>query len=621
MGTPHDDFGTLVHSLTNMSHHCNNRCGGPSQSSYCSKECMRLDTEQDEQLDHSSDFSPSLSALPALESSAKSDRSSPTSSTNNSPSPRAAGTFRDIGLGEDPPQLDLPAPAHKIQYGGHSLPVTIRYAHNNSNWTVNDTSANQRAHPQQQQHPHHVPLEDLVYRRKPNKPTQSIPAPLYYRERAALVHSSPSLAPSSPSARRVSPPSFWSPQLQPTREITSLALPPSKAASPEAPTPIAQSLKTTHCGRPGCVGVPIPRRPKLDAVPTAIFGSSSRRASRSSAPVGALKAPPSLESSGQSSPATVTADVLLSPRIRALRSEDSGLAAVGMLDLEDMHAGTIDEGEAVPAESVDDGTHSAFACYLFSHLADKSAAVTASAPGEEESEGRGRDRIRTQRDCPTPLDEKRSMSVDAAALASRLTTHVAAMRGRPTRYLFSRGPSAQAASRDVDDAITEVEAEEEPSLDLDATIRGKSEKARRPKLLVPGHLIESATTDSNSPGNSFVPSHSLATSPPTARRGRSAGRLPRRLSNSEGQRERGRSGSRSRSTRRSSRGQVVTAILDDATPLRPARDNEEDWVAVDDDRGRSRSRGRSRGRSQSLLRQGRGREVVWSGAGYGHGSP
>ena len=105
------------------------------------------------------------------------------------------------------------------------------------------------------------------------------------------------------------------------------------------------------------------------------------------------------------------------------------------------------------------------------------------------------------------------MSVDAAALASRLSTHAAATSGRPTRFLFSRGSSAQPANRE-DEAVAESEAEDYFNLDGDATIRAKSEGPRRAKLLLPGHLIESATTDSNSPGSSFIPSPSLATSPP-----------------------------------------------------------------------------------------------------------
>ncbi|ORY72564.1 hypothetical protein BCR35DRAFT_307565 [Leucosporidium creatinivorum] len=566
------------------------RCGGPSQGSYCSKECRRSDAERSQ---NSPDYSPSLSALPALVSSAKSVCSTPPSSANNSPSPR--GIAGD--LGEEPPHLDLPAPAHKFPYGGHSLPLGVRFPSAASNWALSYNSDASAFNDKRIGGPE-PPAEQLVYHRKSNKPSQTIPAPLYYRERAAIVHSSPALTPSSPSSRRATPPVFWSPQLTSTKSIPDFDLedrhpPPSRALPP----------RTTNCGRPGCVGVPA--RPQLADVQHP-KDTKNRRKSWTSAPAGALRPLTSTAEAG---------DVLMSPRIRALRGLEGGLGAIEPLD--DLEMGREAEGEE------DDGRHSAFACYLFSQLADKAAPVH----DDMEEILRGRSAVPS-----TPVEEKRSLSVDAAALARRNSSSGPAL-GRPTRFLFSRGSPAPAPP------VTETESD---SFDPDATIRGSTAASSRPQLTA-GHFI-SATTASAISGISPFPSP--PPSPPTAGRGRSTTRFPDSFVEPDGFEPRGRSNMRavgaaaserslsrgrqssraasdreereSRSRRRESNGRESRGRESRGRGRGGRRDEEDLQEAVVEEEDEEEERGRARGRSRSLLRRGMGREVAISGAAYGH---
>lgn len=535
--------------------------------------------------------------MPALVPSAKSVCSTPPSSANNSPSPR--GISEDVG--EDPPPFNLPAPV-KYVYGGHSLPLGVRFpspaAHPwGVTYTPDDSALAEKRIAQAKAE------QQLVYHRKgrAGKPSQTTPAPLYYRERAAIIHSSPALAPSSPSARRATPPTFWSPQLTATKSIPDLDL----EDKPLPPTPV----KATNCGRPGCVGVPA--RPHLSDAQHAV-DAKNRRKSWTSAPAGALRPLTSANESG---------DVLMSPRIRALRLGEAG-GLGGFEPLDDLELGR-EAGE----EQEDNDRHSAFACYLFSQLADKAA------PQEDEMEEmlRGRSAVPAK-----PLEEKRSLSVDAAALARRNSSSGPAL-GRPTRFLFSRGSPAASTTPLVEDETVS-------SFDPDVTIRGPTAASSRPQLTA-GHFI-SATTASGISGISPFPSP--PPSPPTAGRGRSttrpaaavvegfaavggetldargrshmrSGTAERSLSRPRESRSRGRQSSRaaedreerdSRSRRRESNGRESRGRESRGRGRREEVDMPED-VMEEDERGR--------GRSRSLLRRGAGREIIFSGAGYGHG--
>ncbi|KAM0792447.1 hypothetical protein ACM66B_005124 [Microbotryomycetes sp. NB124-2] len=538
------------------------RCNAPSTGPYCSASCRKTDLVKS---DPSPEDSPGLSALPALESSsARSDRSTPPSSPNNSPSPH--GVIADVNLGEDPPRLDLPAPAHKIQYGGHSLPIAIKYPAQPAPWAVDSTdklaAKDKPAH-----------IEDLVLlRRRPHKPAQMTPAPLYYRERAAQIHSSPALAPSSP--RRASPPTFWSPQLVATTHVPRLDLP---AAQTQARVP----RRDSH-------GAAVAR-------PTE--ANSGRRSSWT----------PHAAVTKQLRPTTAqqAEDVLVSPRIHALKSDR-------LPSIEHFPDNVSSPGEE---ETPTDDRHSAFADYLFSHLSRKTG------PSREELEELARGRATAQ--TLVQPDEKRSISIDTAALGPRGSP--APVATRPTRFMFSRGSGAQTAPGQEDEPIVR-----------------SSEVPVRPKLL-PGHSM-TATTDS--PGASPV---ATPHSPPTMGRGRSLTRRPSindddahpsgKEAHIEGGRGRSKlrgagaversmspkaaSRSRSRTSRPTSRGTSSRGATDSRGRSRSIVEPDLTEVSTEDEydgeeeRGRTRARS-PRARSQSLLRRGRGREVVFSGAGYGH---
>ncbi|GAA5885414.1 hypothetical protein JCM6882_009613 [Rhodosporidiobolus microsporus] len=615
-------------------------CGNATQGTpYCSADCRKADLERSEA---SPDFSPSLSAVPPLVPSAKSVCSTPPSSATNSPSP-PSGLVADL---DDPPALDLPPPKHGFGYG-QSLPnVAMRFP---STWTINyqpDPLASPLVAPTE------VPLaKDISFRRKANRPQSAVPSPLYFRQKAAAVHSSPAFGPTSPAARLVPlhPHVDYSGAHVHEDDIAVLDLPGRQdtiSAPPFVPTP-------AHCGRPGCVGVPA--RPKIDTSVAGVTSTGGRRQSWQGN--GGFRGLTPIE--GQ------TEDVLMSPRIRALRT--------GRSQAEENKA------PASPQSSDADDAHSAFACYLFSHLSAE--------PAPE----RGRS---ASIDHGVP-DVPRSLSVDAAmasrpAAAAAVTASGTASPARPVRpirgMLGGRGPAPQPLHRS-DPALqpltpalpTDGESSASPASsrgrsdrnhDRDATIRppvdrrGRSERMK----LVPGHFI-SATTES--PSTSASPFPSPPPSPPTAGRGRSS---TRRLSNSASMMDdmavaspdpRGRSKlrglgavkrsmspsarkeslsrspspnrSRSRS-RTQTRGNSRTSYSrgrggrdgpERASSPRRGRTRErtveEDVEAEADveeeeeveERGRGRMRG-SRSRSRSLLARGRGREVVYSMAAYGH---
>ncbi|BGO97682.1 hypothetical protein RTBOTA2_001594 [Rhodotorula toruloides] len=605
-------------------------CGNATQGSpYCSAECRKADHERSEV---SPDDSPFLSAVPPLVSSGKSQCSTPPSSANNSP--LVVNTVLDDLA--DPPSLDLPPPKHRFEYGAaQSLPAGMRYP---ATWTIN-----YQADPLVS--PMVVPTEiapiakDLSYRRKPGKPHSAVPSPLYFRQKAAAVHSSPAFDPTSPNSNRLygfPPATDFSGAHVHEDDIATLALPDQhdpSAVPPFLPTP-------AHCGRPGCVGVP--KRPRVEHQP-----KSSRRLSGPASP--ALRGLAPLDTSD---------DVLLSPRIRALRSghhspmeqkESSPFAA---------ESTSLASGETPSSTGADDD-HSAFACYLFSHL-------SSAAPPERE---RGRS---GSIDHQAP-DMQRSLSVDALRAARNTVSSSAGLASpappvRPRRgMLGGRGPAAvnmrsePVLPQQALSATTTPEDESLPSSvssriefghDRDATVRPAYSRARdsdRMKL-TPGHFI-SATTETPSGVSPFP---SPPNSPPTAGRGRSLARRasdvaasspdPRgrsklrgvgALHRSKSPSARKQSRSKSRMTERSSsreRGRVGGILREsrgsrgtsDASSTQRGRGRAREEVREvdedeEDERGRGRSQVRdSRSRSRSLLRRGRGREVVISMAAYGH---
>ncbi|GAA5830290.1 hypothetical protein JCM11251_001294 [Rhodosporidiobolus azoricus] len=616
-------------------------CGNATQGTpYCSADCRKADLERSEA---SPDLSPSLSAVPPLVPSAKSVCSTPPSSATNSPSP-TSGLVSGL---DDPPALDLPPPKHAFGYGGQSLPnVGMRFP---STWTISyqpDPLASPLVTPSE------VPVaKDISFRRKANRPQSAVPSPLYFRQKAAAVHSSPAFGPTSPAASRLVP-------LHPVVDYSGAHVHEDDIAvldlhdkqdeailPPIVPTP-------AHCGRPGCVGVPA--RPRID---TSVAGVTSHGGRRQSWQGSGFRALTPIEGPPE--------DVLMSPRIRALRTGRS----------------LSDENKPVAAslQSEADDAHSAFACYLFSHLSAK--------PAPE----RGRS---ASIDQGVP-DVPRSLSVDAAmktrtALPPHAHGAVTASASpartvRPIRGMMGgRGPAATPLHRS-DPALQPLTPalpdEGEPSSPSSSSGRGRSDRNHdrdaplRPPIdrrgrsermkLVPGHFI-SATTDS--PSTSASPFPSPPPSPPTAGRGRSS---TRRLSNSASMMEgitldavaspdpRGRSKlrglgavkrsmspsarkeslsrspsqSRSRSrSRTQTRGGSRTSYSrgrggpERAPSPRRGRTRErtvQEEVDEDDgddemeERGRGRQRG-SRSRSKSALARGRGREVVYSMGAYGH---
>ncbi|KPV75858.1 uncharacterized protein RHOBADRAFT_52875 [Rhodotorula graminis WP1] len=597
-------------------------CGNATMgSTYCSSDCRKADLERSEA---SPDDSPFLSAVPPLVPSAKSVCSTPPSSANNSPSPRSGMLHL-----ADPPSLDLPPPKHRFEYGGQSLPNGGgRYS---PAWTIN-----------YQPDPLASPLvsaadaaaaaaKDLPYRRKPGRLHAAVPSPLYFRQKAAAAHSSPAFNPTSPSSRFVALPTMadFSGAHVHEDDIAALSLP-GQCDSAEQPTLVAPP---SHCGRPGCVGVP--KRPKLETSLSS-FRSSSRRLSGPGSP--ALRGLASLDT---------TDEVLLSPRIRALRTGQASPVEPRESPL----------ASPSPSEGEEHDPHSAFACYLFSHLSTE-------APVE-----RGRSASIDQ----SGPEMQRSLSVDAAlpsrAVGNSSPSASMSPAPRPRRAMFGGrgGPAAlnvrtepslrpltpTPSSPTADDDIPLSTTVRASDLDRDATIRpGRGRGAERARL-TPGHYIQ-ATSETPSGVSPFP---SPPPSPPTAGRGRSVARRNSNATDAAPAAEgRGRSGarghgavkrsmspsarkaspspspaptrSRSRASHSRSRGRVSAPAdrgrgrtrerertLDEEEPSGDDADGE-----ADAPRGRGRSSARDeRSRSRSELRRGRGREVVYSRAAYGHG--
>ncbi|GAA6012479.1 hypothetical protein JCM11491_004344 [Sporobolomyces phaffii] len=585
-------------------------CGNATQgSSYCSPECRETDSRQ---APTSPEFSPYLSPVPPLISSAKSTCSTPPSSATSSP---LQSNHAELA---DPPSLDLPPPkdgytyAHSLPNNGIRLPATWSIHYQPEPLVSPLVSAIDSVNPS----------KDLSYRRKIDRPHPTVPSPLYFRQKAAAVHSSPALHPISPSSANRSP--FFTPGSQiHDDDITLLSLPQRQSDA----APVSQIVPTpSHCGRPGCVGVP-----KTLRVDTNIDRKPRRKSWQPSPPHPFKPFTPIDNSSSD--------EVLVSPRIRTLRTgrsaSDEGPATKTKR--------TSRRGDGSDSDSSGEDAHSAFACYLFSHLA------APSAPSTTEQRGRTTD---TQDE-----EVKRSRSVDTHVAArqtvgSSTPAPFPATPGRPTRTLFSRGRAAQVRSEPTVERLTPLETGS-PSTPVDAsqedgedgtstftlpsrlrtrqrddTIRAsalpKNLTTRQRPSLLPGHSIN-ATTDS--PSSSFVnsPIPSPPATPPTVGRGRSSSsrHFRRSLSpdgHSEEEEER-RSSSRSRSAR-TSRSRGRGGGREEETPRVRGRTRERvvpDEYDADEDRGRGRGR-QSSSRSKSRSSRGRGREIIVSGGAYGHGA-
>lgn len=402
---------------------------------------------------------------------------------------------------------------------------------------------------------------DLKYRRKP---TPSVPAPLYFRQSAAAVQ------PASPITGPLSPRPRFSPRFSPARVPTTstsfavpslLSLPPAVASAP------SYLSDFDKCGRPGCAG----------SNPTSARIPGDHRAASPLAP----SAVAAIKHDLRRGP---TSDLLMSPRIRALR---------GSSDI----VGIVEEEEDIP-EINDAATHSAFACYLFSHL-------TTGEPSDEEiaSGTRGR----TVQQVGVPTDGSRSASVDST-FVGRGTSTVAA-KSRASRFVYGgRGAPEKLVPTPEAESLT----------------------------LTPGRFI-AATDDSPSPS----PFGTSPSSPPTlSDRGRASARRnlptePSSLANSFD--PRGRSKLRG-----------PGAVERDLSPVRDSSESASRSRSSQEDNSRERGRQPSRSRvreeercrpvgsaaieeeeeeeergrqvrSRSRLRRGRGREVIISGAAYGHG--
>ncbi|GAA5931432.1 uncharacterized protein JCM15063_001465 [Sporobolomyces koalae] len=577
-------------------------CGNATQGgSYCSTACRESDFQQ---ASVSPEFSPYLSPVPPLISSGKSACSTPPSSATNSP---LQSSQSDLA---DPPSLDLPPPKAAYTFA-HSLPANgLKYP---ATWSIHyqpEPLGSPRVGPADST----VRSKDLSYRRKIDRPHPTIPSPLYFRQKAAAAHASPALNPASPSTAARTP--FSSGAHIDDDDIDHLALPQQRNSS----QPVSHIVPTpSHCGRPGCVG--ITKKLRVDTN----LDRKTRRKSWQPSPPHPFRGLTSVDNK-------VGDEVLLSPRIRTLRTgrsaSDEGPSTRGLANT----------NGAESDSSVDDA-HSAFACYLFSHLADPAP------PASEPRAQRGR--------AAEPQDEemKRSRSADGAVpgrptVGSSTQPTFPATPGRPTRSLFKRGPAAAIRSEPAIERFTPLQPETEQSPSTveadepaeeeeqsatvtlpsrllarqrDDTIRASalpaSLTARTRAGLLPGHFI-AATTDS--PSSSVVsPFPSPPATPPTVGRGRSSS--SRRFSidePEEGARGRGRleASSRSRMPSRTSRERGRVDAREEEIPrLRGrTRDRLEEYDA-DDDRGRGRGR---QSTSRSKSRHGRGRARESAGA-YG----
>lgn len=422
----------------------------------------------------------------------------------------------ELALEEEPPALSLPAPAKFGYPAAASLPVALGFAQP-SVWPVaiqQEPAAYGKSDTRRSSVGHGADggagvWDELKYVRKAaGRTPHFVPAPLYFRQTAAAVHSSPMLGPSSPAVVARSPTARPASHRRKGSfsSLHNFSLPPSMTwDNAKAPIP---TVPAANCGRPGCVGAPAPRR----------SGASSP----------ALR--PTLGSSGSLHHLGKSDnDLLMSPRIRALRSKTP----------EQGHSSeTEDTPEARRGKKAAEAQHSAFACYLFSHLNDTSHPKRVESDSLTTTIRATRGRTSTQ-SAGVP---DRSLSVDSVLAASRTPS-----MGRSSRLTTGRGSTAS-QSRPRLERLSTLDDED----DVTVTIRASPAKSR--PSIIPGHFI-SATTDSPLVPSNF-PSASLATpmSPPTCPRGRSHGR---RLSNSSpadypsAVMERGRSHARLGATHRS----------------------------------------------------------------------
>ena len=484
----------------------------------------------------------------------------------------------------DPPRLDLPPLANKFAFGASSMPHALPVGGRDSaalNFAL--SYAHELAYPSKELKAGGEVggFEDLKYRRRPGMaPSQTVPAPLYFRQAAA--HHSPALLPSSPPRLPAllpsSPPRLsFSPRVSPARppsisgaNISAFALPPSRDGPSLPPSPVQTDSP----------------KPRLQG----------RRSSWT----------PS------------TADLLMSPRIRALRAEDPNAIE-----------------EQTDQDEDPEAHQSSFARYLFAHAsgtATPALDLDDADAADDERDDRGRVH-KTPLPAPVP---QRSVSADSVPVR---TPSIGT--ARPTRFLFSRGGAQEPELAPLDDAATPIQF------------------SKAPMRAIPGNLI-SATVSSTPSSVAPSPMPSPPASPPTlANRGRSATRRPaspsphdldgvltldprgrsklrglgavkRSLSptrdasasasrgrQSDASHERGRRDSRS-----SARGAASDEREDARGRGRSSRREEEIEEAVeeesDDEQERGRGRGRTRSRSRSLIRRGRGHEIAISGPGYGH---
>lgn len=344
-------------------------------------------------------------------------------------------------VGEEPEPLDLStALALKFDYNGASLPNGLRYP--TPSYSLHDPNPQDINHPTKE-----LSSTSLGYKRKSSGAPNQVPSPLYYRQQAAQHSPSPSSPPKAPFSPR------YSPARPPTisrSQVSAFALPPAIKSAP------------------------------------LLFTSSSAEFE----PI-VKKARASMSALADSRP-----NLLFSPRIRALRSEDAVVINEEKEDLRD---------ELLEPEDSD----SAFTRYLFAQLAVKNSSTV----GVEEREGRSI--------VGAVTGEKRSLSADSVFPSRNLSTTV-----RPTRFLFGRGTSVEGM----------IATSESTSSPFSPPLSPSQETAQN-LTLTPGRFI-TATFDS--PSTSALPSPfpSPPLSPPTfIERGRSDTRRkdessPSSLSNS-----------------------------------------------------------------------------------------
>lgn len=385
----------------------------------------------------------------------------------------------DLALDDEPPALSLPPPTSKFAFSAAaSLPAALTYAAPNV-WAMNyQPDANTRSESGRtgsngQGGRARGVWDELKYVRKTgNRPAQAVPAPLYFRQTAAVVHSSPMLSPTSP------PPSIKSPAMRPSNRrrnsnssLHNFTLPPSLTSDHSK----SSALKTAHCGRPGCVGSAQPHRAAAsEPVLKAKLGSST-----------------SLHHL-----ARAENDLLVSPRIRALRGHGEHSQSTSALP-------ESDEARETRRKQQKDSQHSAFACYLFSHL--KETAHPKRVESETVTAAVSPKRGRTSSQSTVMPD--RSLSVDSVLTAPRAPS---AGRGR---MMF--GGRATPAGQPRLEPLSTLKDE-----DATITIRAGPQTSR--PMLTPGHFI-SATSETPVDSAAF-PSTLASTprSPPT--RGRSSNR-------------------------------------------------------------------------------------------------